>query len=209
MTEDDLAAALARLVSRPDIAVAAVRAGEHTLYPEEQTFVARAVPARRADFAAGRTAARRALGALGIEPRAIPSGERRAPVWPEGTVGSISHSGGWAVAAVARSSDVFALGLDIEVAAPLPEDVEALVVGPRDRLGSSNYRATIAFSAKESVYKALQPARGWLLEFADVELELEGESFTAIARSMRLGGRWSIEQGMIATIAIVDQERAR
>lgn len=196
MTEE----ALADLVSRFGVTASAVRAGEHPLFDEEAAVVARAVASRRGDFAAGRNAARRALAKLGVAEVAIPSGPRRAPVWPSGIVGSISHSGGWALAAVARAGDFEALGVDIEVAAPLPPDVGAIVVGPRDRLGSSSLRATIAFSAKESVYKALQPARGWLLEFADVDLELHEGTFTAVAHATRVRGFWAIEGGMIATL---------
>jgi 4'-phosphopantetheinyl transferase EntD len=201
MTEE----ALASLISRLGVSASAVRAGEHPLFDEEAAIVARAVASRREDFAAGRAAARRALSKLGFGEVAIPSGPRRAPVWPKGVVGSISHSGGWAVAAVARTSELEALGVDIEVAAPLPADVEALVVGPDDRLGTEPLRATIAFSAKESVYKALQPARGWLLEFGDVALELHEGTFTAVARSTPIRGRWAIEGGMIATLAFLER----
>jgi 4'-phosphopantetheinyl transferase EntD len=196
MTEE----ALEGLISRFGVAASAVRAGEHPLFKEEAVVVARAVASRRGDFAAGRTAARRALSKLGMSAIAIPSGPRRAPVWPQGIVGSISHSGGWAVAAVARAAEFESIGVDIEVAAPLPADVAAVVVGPEDRLGTHERRATIAFSAKESVYKALQPARGWLLEFGDVALELHEGTFTAIARSTTVRGFWAIESGMIATL---------
>jgi 4'-phosphopantetheinyl transferase EntD len=60
------------------------------LYPEEAVHVERAVEKRRRDFALGRACARRALAVLDDRPpTAILVGEERAPVWPEGIVGSI------------------------------------------------------------------------------------------------------------------------
>ncbi|MGZ3421976.1 MAG: 4'-phosphopantetheinyl transferase family protein [Polyangiales bacterium] len=199
MTGDELRIAIQGLFSRA-VVVDAKRAGEHELFPEEAAVVANAVASRRADFAAGRAAARSALSRLGVPACAIPSGARRSPTWPAGIVGSISHAGGWAVAAVARASDVSSLGIDIEVARPLPSDVEALVVLPQDRLAGGALASTLAFSAKESVYKAIFPAHGLLLEFEDVTLDLrEDGSFDAIARSHAMRGRWSVASELVAT----------
>ena len=50
------------------------------------------------------SAARAALTALGHQACAIPVGERRAPDWPRGVVGTITHDKGAALAAVLRSS---------------------------------------------------------------------------------------------------------
>ena len=41
-------------------------------------------------------------------------GEDRAPQWPHGIVGSITHGAGWAGVVVARQSEWRGLGLDIE-----------------------------------------------------------------------------------------------
>ena len=56
--------------------------------------MARAVPQRRREFFAGRLAAHRAMEALGHLPEPVPMGQDRAPVWPQGLVGSISHGAG-------------------------------------------------------------------------------------------------------------------
>ena len=40
--------------------------------------------------------------------------EDRAPVWPDGVVGSITHAGNFAAAAVAWAADIAALGIDLE-----------------------------------------------------------------------------------------------
>jgi len=44
---------------------------------------------RLADFSTGRYCAIKALEQLGIQDAIIPIGEDRAPIWPEGIVGSI------------------------------------------------------------------------------------------------------------------------
>ncbi len=200
--------ALRTLFPDRGVVVAVERYGTQPLFPEEERTVAGAVSSRRAEFAAGRAAARRALLGLGIAAAPIPSGARRAPVWPAGAVGSISHAGERAVAAVARASDAVALGIDLELARPLAPEVERLVVHREDRLGARPLASTVAFSAKESVYKALFPAAGWLLEFADVALELldDGE-FDALAtfggEQRRVRGRYLVTEDFVATAVLV------
>lgn len=202
MTEPELATAVQALV--PDgVIVAVARAGDHPLFPEEARAVASAVAKRKDDFAAGRAAARNALARIGVGPTAIPSGARRAPVWPSGTRGSISHAGGIAIAAVTTLP--LALGIDLEVDAPIGPEVEQLVLGPDDRLGS--HSALLAFSAKESVYKALFPEEGWLLEFHDVTLDVVGpDAFVATAHweghERRLEGRFARVGELLVTVAI-------
>ena len=94
--------------------------GAEGLRPVEAIAVARAVPKRVAEFAAGRRAARRALDSIGREAVDLPAGPNRAPVWPEGVTGSITHDGDLALAAVALLGEVRSLGLDLTEAAPLP-----------------------------------------------------------------------------------------
>ncbi len=55
----------------------------------------------------------------------------REPLWPAGVVGSISHSGELAGAVVARASDAWSVGLDIELLdPPLDAAVQRMVLGP-------------------------------------------------------------------------------
>ncbi|MEM7435734.1 MAG: 4'-phosphopantetheinyl transferase, partial [Myxococcota bacterium] len=85
------------------------------LLPEEASIVAGAVPRRVSEFTAGRTCARQALSKLkGPSGYALLQGEDRGPIWPTGFVGSITHADFWCAAAVARESDVRAVGIDIE-----------------------------------------------------------------------------------------------
>ncbi|HWS27500.1 MAG TPA: hypothetical protein VN259_13150, partial [Xanthomonadales bacterium] len=74
---------------------------------------------RRREFLAGRLAAHAALTALGE--RGAVGRQGRAPVWPQGCSGSISHANGCAVAVAASARHWQALGIDLE--APIKADV--------------------------------------------------------------------------------------
>ena len=149
----------------------------------EADHLSRALPKRQGEFAAGRAAARQALGMLGHPAAPIPAGEDRAPVWPKGITGSISHGGTLCAAALADQPDL--IGLDIEPDTPLnaglldrictPEEAAA-IAGP-DQLAL----AKLIFSAKEAAYKAQYPLSRTIFGFDHmaVTLDLPNGTFTA------------------------------
>jgi len=98
---------------------------EGDLLPEELGHVVRAVPKRVEEFRLGRVCARRALARLGATPAAIGVHTTRAPRWPAGTVGSITHCAGFCAAAVGWATDILAVGIDAEPNQPLPDGVLA------------------------------------------------------------------------------------
>ncbi len=101
----------------PDcVATACMRIGHSTgeLYPQELALIPKAIDKRRCEFAAGRACAREALGAIGYAPMPILQAASRAPLWPDGILGTISHSHTWAGAAVTRADQLAGIGLDIE-----------------------------------------------------------------------------------------------
>ena len=175
-------AALARLFP-PGVAVALVGIGAGELLPGEAAAVAGAVPARVAEFAAGRLAARRALAALGHPAVAIPAGPDRAPCWPEGLAGSIAHAQGVAVAAVRRGAS---LGLDVEADAALEPELWPLICDPVELAalpaGDRGRAVRLVFAAKEAVYKAQYPLTGRLIGFDAVRVTLEEDGFVARLR---------------------------
>ncbi|MFI6491079.1 4'-phosphopantetheinyl transferase [Streptomyces sp. NPDC050564] len=130
----------------PSWACGADRAGDLVpsaeLFPEEEAQCAQAGPRRRAEFTAGRWCAHRALAALGAGRVAVPRSARGMPVWPDGVVGSITHCEGYRAAAVCRSQDARALGIDAEPAAPLSERVRAGLFGTRSRNVSGDMSGT-------------------------------------------------------------------
>lgn len=149
----------------------------------EADHLARAVPKRQNEFAAGRAAARQALALLGRNPVPIPAGEDRAPIWPEGITGSISHGGTLCAAVLTAQPDL--LGIDIEPDTPLtaglldrictPAEIGA-IAGP-DQLGL----AKLIFSAKEAAYKAQYPLTRTVFgfDYMAVTLDLAQQGFTA------------------------------
>lgn len=155
-------------------------APEHALFPSELSVVAGAVPGRQAEFAAVRVLARRALGRLGIPPAPLLPGRERAPIWPAGIVGSLTHVDGLRAAAVARAEDVTALGIDAEPDLPLPAGVGDVVSSEGERAHLSRLPAPggiawdrVLFSAKESIFKAWSPLTGRWLDFMDCDLRIE------------------------------------
>jgi 4'-phosphopantetheinyl transferase EntD len=148
---------------------------------------------RLREFVHGRTCARLALARLGVPECPIPVGEHRAPAWPDGIVGSISHSGNHAAAVVAYESECQGLGVDLEDNESLDESLVQMVCRPEeiDRLGRAEDKLIIAkiiFSAKECVYKCIWPTVLHFIEFQEIEIQLDTEarSFSALPHSARL-----------------------
>ena len=136
--------------------------------------------ARRGDFIAGRRAAHDALAQIGIFGAVIPSGPNNEPVWPPGTVGSISHAGGFAVAVAARSDVLTAIGIDIELSGAVTSDVwpdifqasEMAFVHSKPDAARRRF-ATALFCLKEAFYKFQYPQTRQWLEFEDVEVLMD------------------------------------
>ncbi|ADO49458.1 enterobactin synthase subunit EntD [[Enterobacter] lignolyticus] len=113
---------------------------------------------RKAEHLAGRIAAFYALREHGI-PTIADIGERGQPTWPPGWFGSISHSTTTALAVVARQR----VGMDNEtrLQAGECEEIADSIACPDElaRLRACRLpfplALTLAFSAKESLYKAL------------------------------------------------------
>ena len=147
-----------------------------------------AVAVRRAEFAAGRAAAMMAMQALGVPLARVGVAPDRAPIWPPGLTGSITHTRAVALAAVAR---VGALGIDVEQVGAVGPDLWDTVLNPAEQAvaKADPLRATIIFCAKEAVYKAQYPQTGLLFGFDRLEVTLQDGSFAA---------RFTAKTGVIA-----------
>lgn len=151
------------------------------LFPEERAHVDSAVDQRVREFTTVRGCARRALAQLGFPPLPIVPGSERAPVWPTGIVGSMTHCHRFRAAAVATEENACSIGIDAEINSPLPEGILHLITNgsEREHLRSSVLgRSAVAqdrllFSAKESIFKAWFPlARTWL-DFTQCKITLQ------------------------------------
>ena len=196
-----------------DTATTESAAHDDVLAPSERAAITDAVPSRRAEFTTGRWLARRALAQLGVEVDAIDVGPDRAPLWPPGIVGSITHTRGLCAVAVARSEDVAAIGLDAEPAealsvqvlheVPRPSERRWLATLPEDERGppARLLFARLVFAIKECVYKAQYPIAARFLDFPDVEVTTpisDGTWSASILRPdepRRLTGRYARAEG--------------
>jgi 4'-phosphopantetheinyl transferase EntD len=187
------------------------------LFPEEEAVIGRAVEKRRREFTTGRACARAALARLGQPPVAILPGERGSPGWPPGIVGSITHCAGYRAAAVARASQVLAIGLDAEPDLPLPGGVLDVVSLAAERASLADLARSapgpnwdrMLFCAKESVYKAWFPLTGRWLGFEQAHITLDPAAGAFTARLLVPGpevdgreltafdGRWLARGGLI------------
>jgi 4'-phosphopantetheinyl transferase EntD len=189
------------------------------LFPEERAIVARAVPKRQREFASGRMAAHRLFDRLGLPRRPVLADAHRAPIWPADGVVSISHTGRWAAAAYAPKSRATGLGIDIEtrgrVTARLMKMVLTQTEIERCDHGRDVELATLLFSAKESIYKAVQPLLQGFIGFHEVEIEPQHDAFCArycgrrdLARLIDAGeGRWGGTAELAASLFAVTAPR--
>lgn len=145
-----------------------------------------AVPARLAEFTAGRSAARQALHSLGFAPAAIAMGLDRTPLWPDGATGSISHCAGACLAVMGLTRDYRGLGLDIEPLHPLPADIWSTVLRPEEQRQinalpqpQQGLQALRVFVAKEAAYKAQYAITRQICDFQTLIIIWQDQSFTA------------------------------
>ncbi|UCM91808.1 4'-phosphopantetheinyl transferase family protein [Streptomyces marincola] len=199
------------------------------LFPEEAERIAAAVDERRREFGTVRYCARSALAGLGGPRVPLLPGERGAPRWPDGFVGTMTHCRGYRAAAVARAADMDGVGMDVEPNEPLRDSgVLNLIALPEERAalpGLAARRPDVAwdrliFSAKESVYKVWFPlTRKWLdFEEAVIEPDPDAGTFRArllvpgpVVNGVRLGGftgRWDVRDGLVGTAIGLVRERA-
>lgn len=144
-------------------------------YPEEAQKLAKAVPKRRNEFIAGRRCARAALAQMGLQPRAMPPDERRAPQWPVGTVGSISHSIELCCAVASHSNTIACLGVDLETTTRISSGVIERVLHPLevDFVSDDKAYGSLIFSAKEAFFKAQHPVWEAWPNFEDLAFEVD------------------------------------
>ncbi len=165
---------------------------------------------RQAEFHLGRQCGERALQEAGWRPSqdghlegeimgggdatatsaVIGVGSDGCPQWPQGFVGSISHSQHWVWAVAAPQQHYRGIGVDTEaiVSPELYETLHSEIGTERewqllDALGLPvSLQFTLLFSAKEAYFKLWYPLTGHFLNFEDVQLQGVFE-MPAVARS--------------------------
>ena len=139
-----------------------------------------AVVTRKAEHLAGRIAAHEALRFHGVNDYIPGIDLHRAPCWPPGFTGSITHTGKIALATVIADSPDrrCGIGIDTEIImnAYDAQDIADGIVNAAERellhtCGLPFFLAlTLAFSAKESLFKALYRHVGQYFDFSAAEI---------------------------------------
>lgn len=123
----------------------------------------RAVSKRKAEFVAGRYCAQQCFVFYSIPLMDILVGKNREPLWPPTIQASITHSDGYALCVAASPQIYGGLGVDIESIIPSARAMnlqEQIVTDDEVALSllykmPHNFFITLAFSAKESLFKAI------------------------------------------------------
>jgi len=139
--------------------------------------ITNSVNKRRAEFFYGRLAAKLIMSDIGVNHGDVLIGSSGEPLWPLGYIGSITHTTGLAAAVLGPKMEALrGIGIDIERVA-MRCDFEALhelVINEEEWecLQGSPAKftdavlSTIAFSAKESIYKAAFFSVGRFFDFS-------------------------------------------
>ncbi|MFA5964504.1 MAG: 4'-phosphopantetheinyl transferase superfamily protein [Sphingomonas sp.] len=154
------------------------------LMPIEQAHIAAAAEPRRREYAAVRQLARALLSEFGQPPQPIPSLPSRAPQFPPGFVGSLSHGADLALAVMGHERDLLSIGCDIEPREPLPNGVADHVLRPSERAALRDFPAwfdRLVFSAKEAAFKAQHRLSGGFPEFHEIAITLDGKGIEMVA----------------------------
>ena len=138
----------------------------------------KAVPKRQAEYLAGRLCARHAMRQLNGPTTEILSGADRAPQWPTGYVGSITHNDTSAAAIIGHAAHFAGLGIDCEeiMEAATAQKLQSAILSPSEATlqpQTLSFAAftSLVFSAKEALYKATYPLIGQMFGFHDVSLQ--------------------------------------
>ncbi len=156
------------------------------------------VTKRKAQFLAGRVAARESLRTIGSTDTIIPSGLKREPIWPKKLLGSISHASGFSVASVMRHEalSTYGTGLDVQEILTSKEikSIKKATLTTRDQIFfekkvkglSDNQLLTLIFSAKESFFKAVYKNIGQYFDFDVIsvkDLDVESQKMTLVSET--------------------------
>lgn len=195
------------------------------LFPDERAYVTRCVPRRVNEFVTVRACARAALAQLGYHRPPLLALDGHGPVWPRGTVGSMTHCEGFRAAAVGLSEQWLTLGIDAEPNEPLPPGVLGAVANTEERQHIALLLSafpTVAwdrllFSGKEALYKAWSPLMHSWLDFDEASIRFDAGMGAFLARLSsdrgadcpslaRARGQWFVDgEHLFTSVAVARQ----
>ena len=161
--------------------------------PDEVEAISHAVERRRRSFLNGRATLRVAAAELGITLASVGRADDRAPVFPSGVAGSLSHTDGMVIGAAHGSDTPWRVGVDVERTDRDLSGVVDRVLMPDERAaverGDAPMSEIAVFSAKEALYKAQHQWSASWLGFEDVVARPDGRDIeftprTSVARDL-------------------------
>lgn len=190
--------------------------------------LATAVTKRKSTYLAGRVCAQRLLLHLGLaSPNVdIPIGADRCPVWPPAVAASITHTDMRAACIAAMDPEVLGLGIDIEslLAPAQATELKSQIVDAREEallrreFPTFEHGLSVAFSAKESLFKALYPSVGRFFDFdaakvravqpSYVNLEIAEPLSERVSLGIALRVKYTVEEGTVTTVACFIRRQA-
>ena len=138
----------------------------------------RFAPVRRDEYYSGRRYGLLGLASMGADAATIPTADNGAPVWPQGIVGSITHTRKSCIVALSEEPGFSAVGIDLEMAGGVTADVHADIMSDSERqfVGTDRLLPTVMFSAKESFFKLCRPRH--YIDFLAVEVAIDGNNLS-------------------------------
>lgn len=117
---------------------------------------------------------------MGYPASPITTGTFREPLWPKGIIGSITHSQTLALVVVANKNKAFSgVGIDIETKNGVSSDFVRDLLTDREltelRTRGAGWEndVTLIFSAKEAVFKAVNPITNLMIDFNELEIQVD------------------------------------
>ena len=169
--------------------------------------LANAVAKRKSEFLAGRICAALALRAAGQPVHVGRNG--RAPIWPPGVAGSISHSDGRAIAVLSLAHSAIGVDCETVMADALAQKLWPELISPAEAAlcpPSTPFASflTLVFSAKEAVYKALSQQLDTVPAFLEASLiSLTPGRLHLVLRGHALKVEYRITQTECVTLAVL------
>lgn len=160
------------------------------LLPDELGIAREMTLQRSLEFASGRHEGRLALAAIGQPPASIPMGAGGEPIFPQGVVGSLSHTSRHAAALVSRAHRHASVGVDVgdtrtlgKAAARLMTTAEIALVTAKGWASTEAQAQNVVFGAKEALFKCQYPlTQKRDLDFDEVTLVAGGHSLSLSAQ---------------------------
>lgn len=158
------------------------------------------VPKRRSEYLAGRVCAVNAMSEVShSQHHQVESDKQsRAPRWPEGLVGSISHSSNHAIACVAKKQHYISIGIDVETIfdSKAAKALADQILTNKERSLNHNMKfndlTTLAFSAKEAAYKAIYNDAKFVFGFNAMALISSTPTTFKLEVQQNLSPKWKL-----------------